>query len=238
MTFTLVPALKEDIPRFSEIFTQAFTTDTHTLVKAQADGLPMGTVEMSQDWWADLIDAPERAIIIKAVDTESGKILGACGWGKWNFDGSKPALAEGKEDPRTEEWRPKPLPADHKPIDVLKKIGSDSMKEWQLKLNPYGGKNMYIFGISVDRVEQRKGVGSALLKFGTDMCDEHQCYAWVYASMAGYPLFYKAGFREIGRLEVNLDEYANGVKWMKDGNEQDWGMYTFRYCKYEPKPRA
>ncbi|KAJ7844200.1 acyl-CoA N-acyltransferase [Mycena leptocephala] len=238
MTFSLVPAVKEDIPRFSEISTAAFTTDSHTLVKAQADGLPMGTVEMDNEHWTGLIDLPEKCTIIKAVDDESGKILGMCGWGKWNFDGSKPAPAEGEEDPRTEEYRPKPLPADHKPIDVLKKIGSDSMNEWQMKLNPMGGKNMYIFGISVDPAEQGKGVGSALLKFGTDMCDEHQCYAWVHASMAGYPVFYKAGFREIGRLEVNLDDYADGVKWIKDGKEQDWGMYTFRYCKYEPKPKV
>jgi hypothetical protein len=92
MTFSLVPAVKEDIPRFSEISTAAFTTDSHTLVKAQADGLPMGTVEMDNEHWTDLIDLPEKCTIIKAVDDESGKILGMCGWGKWNFDGSKPAL--------------------------------------------------------------------------------------------------------------------------------------------------
>ncbi|KAJ7878431.1 hypothetical protein B0H13DRAFT_1722326 [Mycena leptocephala] len=226
MTFSLVPAVKEDIPRFSEI--RGLHDRLAHPRQSAADGLPMGTVEMDNEHWTDLIDLPEKCTIIKAVDDESGKILGMCGWGKWNFDGSKPA-----EDPRTEECRPKPLPADHKPIDVLKKIGSDSMNAWQMKLNPMGGKNMYIFGISVDPAEQGKGVGSALLKFGTDMCDEHQCYAWVHASVAGYPVFYKAGFREIGRLEVNLDDYADG-----DGKEQDWGMYTFRYCKYEPKPKV
>ncbi|KAJ7878424.1 hypothetical protein B0H13DRAFT_2346558 [Mycena leptocephala] len=110
MTFSLVPAVKEDIPRFSEISTAASTTDSHTLVKAQADGLPMGTVEMDE-YWTDLIDLPEKYTIIKAVDDESGKILGLCGWGKWNFDGSQPVLAEGEEDPRKEQYCPKPLPA-------------------------------------------------------------------------------------------------------------------------------
>ncbi|KAJ6506797.1 acyl-CoA N-acyltransferase, partial [Mycena sanguinolenta] len=231
MTFNIVRATKEDIPRFTEISTAAFRTDSHTLLKAQADGLPMGEVVLTNDWWLDLIDLPDKHII-KAVDNESGKILGMCGWSEWNFDGSKPALAEGEEDPRAEKFRPKPLPADHKPIDVLKKITSDSMYEWAWKLNPRGGKNMYIFGISVDPVEQKKGVGSALLKYGTDMCDEHQCYAWVHSSMAGYVAFKKAGFKEIGRLEVNLDDYADGVKWIKNGKEEDWGTYIFRYCKY------
>jgi hypothetical protein len=52
----------------------------------------MGTVEMDNEHWTDLIDLPEKCTIIKAVDDESGKIFGMCGWGKWNFDGSKPAL--------------------------------------------------------------------------------------------------------------------------------------------------
>jgi hypothetical protein len=41
--------------------------------------------------------------------------------------------------------------------------------------------------------------------------------------MAGYPAFRKAGFKEMGRLEVNLHDYAEGVKWVKDGKEEDWG---------------
>jgi hypothetical protein len=84
--------VKEDIPRFSEISTAAFTTASHTLVKAQADGLSMGTVEMDNEYWTNLIDLPEKYTIVKAVDDEAGKILGMCGWGRWNFDGTKPAL--------------------------------------------------------------------------------------------------------------------------------------------------
>ncbi|KAJ7920960.1 hypothetical protein B0H13DRAFT_1504518, partial [Mycena leptocephala] len=65
--------------------------------------------------------------------------------------------------------------------------------------------------ISIDTVEQGKGVGTGLLKFETDICDEHQCYAWVHSSVVGYPVFRKAGFEDIGRLvEVDLDDYADG----------------------------
>ncbi|KAJ7925681.1 hypothetical protein B0H13DRAFT_1862938 [Mycena leptocephala] len=28
-------------------------------------------------------------------------------------------------------------------------------------------------------------------------------------------------------------DYADGVKWMKDGKEEDWGTHTFRHYKYE-----
>jgi hypothetical protein len=53
------------------------------------------------------------------------------------------------------------------------------------------------------------------------MCDEYQWYAWVNSSMDRYPMFVKAGFKEIWKLEVNLDDYADGVKWVKNGKEQD-----------------
>ncbi|KAJ7849624.1 hypothetical protein B0H14DRAFT_2582351 [Mycena olivaceomarginata] len=39
-------------------------------------------------------------------------------------------------------------------------------------------------------------------------------------------------------LEVNLDDFSDGVKWMKDGKEEGWRTYTLRYCKYEPKLRV
>ncbi|KAJ7865820.1 hypothetical protein B0H13DRAFT_1898381 [Mycena leptocephala] len=73
---------------------------------------------------------------------------------------------------------------------------------------------MYIFDISVDLLERRKVVGSALLKFGTDI-------------MAWYPAFRKAGFEDIGRLEVDVDDCADGVKRVKNGKEEDWVTWTF-----------
>ncbi|KAJ7705696.1 hypothetical protein B0H14DRAFT_2415907, partial [Mycena olivaceomarginata] len=51
-----------------------------------------------------------------------------------------------------------------------------------------------------------KGVGTGLLEFGTDICDEHQCYAWVHSSMAGCPVLPKAGFEDLGMLEVDVDD--------------------------------
>jgi hypothetical protein len=49
--------------------------------------------------------------------------------------------------------------------------------------------------------------------------------------MAGYPVLPKAGLGDLGMLEVDVDDYVDGIKWMKDRKEEDWGAYTFRYCK-------
>jgi hypothetical protein len=91
----------------------------------------------------------------------------------------------------------RPPPLDHKPIDVLKNIVCDDRKQW---------------GDGPLTLSHKGGVCSVLLKVETEMCDPHQCYAWVHSSMAGYLVFRKAGLKEIGRLEVNLDDYADGIK--------------------------
>ncbi|KAJ7847402.1 hypothetical protein B0H13DRAFT_1907330 [Mycena leptocephala] len=95
-------------------------------------------------------------------------------------------FAEGEEDPRAENDRPKPLPTDQKVIDGLKKLANEDRKKWEMDFN-----------------RARR--------------------------MAGYPAFRKVGFEDIGRLEVDLDDYADGIKWVKDRKEKDWGKYTFRH---------
>jgi hypothetical protein len=54
-------------------------------------------------------------------------------------------MAGREEDPCAESYRPKPLPADQKPIDVIKKIANDNRMKWEMDLNAHGGKNIYMY---------------------------------------------------------------------------------------------
>ncbi|KAJ7791847.1 hypothetical protein B0H14DRAFT_3566012 [Mycena olivaceomarginata] len=174
-------------------------------------------------------------MILNAVNEETGKIFGMCWASGISMAPSLPCIpthtGDSHDMPRARRIRVQKatapnLSADHKPIDVLKKLVSDDRRKWGMDLNAHGGENMHIFDISVDRLDQRKGVGSALLKFGTD-------------SMARYPAFRKSGFREIRRLEVDLNDYADGVKWVNfEGQERGLGDIHFRHIKYEPKHRV
>ena len=60
---------------------------------------------------------------------------------------------------------------------------------------------------------------------------------WVHASEAGYKPFEKAGFEEVGRLDLDLDEYALVPR--EEGEENaKWGSYTFRYMLRPPSSAA
>jgi hypothetical protein len=61
------------------------------------------------------------------------------------------------------------------------------------------------------------------------------CVGWGKWNFDGVKPALMSRFKEIRRLEVNLDDYADGVKCVNNGKEEDWGRYIFRYCKCAPK---
>jgi GNAT superfamily N-acetyltransferase len=103
-------------------------------------------------------------------------------------------------------------------------------------LNPPGVPTMIIQGISILPAYQRKGVGSAFYKVGTDMADKAQCKIWTHASEAGYPPLLKHGYEIFDTLTVDLDKYADRPFIDDEGKEQPWGTYTFRYMQRNPRP--
>lgn len=101
---------------------------------------------------------------------------------------------------------------------------------------------MYIYGISVHPAHQGKGIGRALIRYGTRKADEAQVKAWVHASdnPASVAAFQKEGFveQEWATLKVELDEYASrpvepeNVSAVANGR---WGSYTWRHMLREPQ---
>jgi GNAT superfamily N-acetyltransferase len=94
-----------------------------------------------------------------------------------------------------------------------------------------GGKVVYCVGISVLPEVQSQGVGSALLGWATQLADENDASAWIHLSdnLGGVRALERKGFKEVNRLEVDLDHYA--TKPRPGGGV--WGSYTFRYFRRE-----
>ncbi|KAJ5946904.1 acetyltransferase [Penicillium verhagenii] len=61
---------------------------------------------------------------------------------------------------------------------------------------------------------QHQGVGSQLVKWGTELATVERLSCWCHASPAGNELYLKSGFQEVGRNEYELGEF---------------GKYIFRY---------
>lgn len=64
------------------------------------------------------------------------------------------------------------------------------------------------------------------------MADQNDIFVWVHSSMGAVKAYESSGFRPIGTLDVNLDEFAPCPPPVEVGGEK-WGHYIFTYLKYE-----
>lgn len=116
------------------------------------------------------------------------------------------------------------------------------MSDWQNALNTRGQRRMYILGISVHPAHQGRGVGRALIRYGTERADAAGVVAWVQSSEAAVKAFEKEGFveRKEATVTADLDEYATRPpRPTGSGDDGDgggkWGSYTWRYMVREPR---
>ena len=273
-TFTLQHAVEADIPTLVSIGDEAFKADRHTQLKAAHPTTPYVHSASMPETFASWISSPrEKLEFIKAVDTQSGEILGFICWFK-RFQPAASQPAEPKETSAEEdgsESREVTEVAEQKAtaeevIDVAEEadgrlevqpetvesqqrlareeaykemtgMTTDHLAEFQKKIMANGARCMIIVGISVHPDHQGRGVGSALVKYGTDIADEEGVFCWVHSSEAGVRNFVKSGFVEVDHLTIDLDYWAErfGVgpppadAADADDGTPAWGPYTLRY---------
>ena len=239
-SFTICKATLKDASMLAKISGDSFKADSNTQLKYGHD-YPRAFTSGMKEGIVMWIKNP-RCDLLKAVDNNSGEIMG---WACWARRGyvveEKPAQqdSDDDEDIVEEQTEESPIstvlsPEAAESIGRLESLTSDDMEKWQAVLMPEGAKARYVIAINISPSYQSRGVGSALLKWGTSKADEDGVFCWVHASEAGQNAFEKAGFKEIGKLQVNLDEYAGG---RKNGDGGDWGSYTFRYMKRDAKEK-
>lgn len=266
-TINLLPATLADIPILATVSHAAFAKDKHTHLKALRAGYDHGAV-MTEALASWMSRPASKCTVIKAVTSE-GEIVG---WACWAFAGfehhaqspiqdqssSKTSSSSAgtkandqvkKHESTTEMLPPPPAPtpadvSERKPaIQRLGQLTSAAMSHYASLLTPSGSKCVILAAINVSPSHQSLGIGSSLITWGARIADTEGVYSWVSSSHDGYRAFEKCGFREVGRLSVVLDDYAEGVACDLDaevkGGEYEgdgkgkWGEYVWRYMRRE-----
>jgi GNAT superfamily N-acetyltransferase len=249
LQFTLQPLTPKDFDAISQIGELTSEYDPHTLLKLHGSVSYLrkdaASVAEQRKNFEDGISKPNR-IGIKAVDS-TGKVIGSNGIAYIGFSPEELAQLNPKESPAPqsevseaqtpESNEPEPVLDEKrkKAVDAIARLeemeGADWV-HWEKILRPEGSKSVVITGISVHPEYQGKGVGSALVKWATDKVDKTDTYIWVHSSEAGWRNFAKGGFEEIGRLDVDLDEWAKEAGDVEPpGGMEKWGIYTVRWMK-------
>ncbi|KAK2811687.1 hypothetical protein FQN50_002033 [Emmonsiellopsis sp. PD_5] len=127
-----------------------------------------------------------------------GKIVG---YGHWHmyFD------AEGKKKPEEEEKRNWPPGSN---VELCDTFFAEVEK---LRNTMFGVRHAFLGGIATHPAYQRLGVGSAIVKYGTDIADEANAPCWLEASPEGYGLYKKFGFEDKMQFTFDLKKY--GADW-------------------------
>jgi hypothetical protein len=77
------------------------------------------------------------------------------------------------------------------------------------------------------------GVGSALIQYGNNIADTLGLFMWVHSSDQAWRAYAKFGFKVVGELDVDLDEYAPSPP-EDEGMGGMWGRYVIRYMERLP----
>jgi len=261
-TFSLFPVVLEDVPILAKYSAEAFLVDRQTQMKGLAK-VPYDLEDVARSHMSDYFSDPaylKHSRLIKAVDNVTGEIMGHA-WFKFvNFDPNDVPTLEGKTKPLAENnqvspetelnseqqqsvlesvkgagaWRKFSSSDEEDPIKRLESLTGGDQMRWLRKFEPEGLKVIRVVGLTTAPKYQMRGVGSALLRFATSVADKTDVYCWVHSSEPAWGAYAKSGFKVVGTLDVDLDEFAPGPPPKEEESDGNWGHYVFRYMQYFP----
>lgn len=175
---------------------------------------------------------------MKAVDKDTGIIAS---WASWNIpsdaqirsrDSNLKAASEAGETTSNDskdqgkekgEFNHPPGLATYVKLDTEKWLN-----EWT-----YNKRHILLKGLFTDPSFQRRGMGSALVKYGNKTFGDRGAGLPIYlqASAYGWPVYEKQGFKTVQVLDVDLRDWVDGGR----GDGKGWGVYRFRYIVRLPE---
>jgi GNAT superfamily N-acetyltransferase len=242
LSITVQPASYDDIDTMARLSDYAFEQDRHTQMK-ELGKVPYSQYEVMCQCLPIWLSS-ERHVVLKALDNSTGDVVGWCGWGFRGFEKADvPRVDPGKQeevDKRTS--GSENVKTEEKQVNVesqdiiarLEAMTDADMKRWTDNQMPHGTRCMYLVSLSVGPDFQSRGVGSRLLRWGTEMADKAGVFIWVHSSEAAWKTYEKHGFEVVETLDVNLDDWAPAPP-PNEGDGAVWGHYVFRYMKRFPK---
>ncbi|KAK1992584.1 acyl-CoA N-acyltransferase, partial [Colletotrichum falcatum] len=202
---SLSPVEADDVPALLRVHTAAFKTDQFSnlmLLNRDEDAHQEVMGRSIRRWMSD----PD-AKLTRALDAD-GRLVG---WSCW-------VVKAGYEEEPAPAREPAPAPAARRaetgqddPARALGGLMFRDMTWWEGK--HLGGKRHAVLqALATDPRCQRRGVATELVRHGLEEVDSQGLPCWIHASPASHQLYVKAGFREVGRSDYDLDEWAPGGK--------------------------
>ncbi|PTB65605.1 acyl-CoA N-acyltransferase [Trichoderma citrinoviride] len=195
MPLIVVPATEEDLPRSMAIERRAYGPNPTTPILFPGGGLSPETraaqmlARKREDpacTWVKVVDADleakgeESMIAFSQWYVYSGDVKPSRAQRWWGLPGTNPEACEA--------------------------FFGEMDRRWWDRFE--GKSHVYLKLLHTDPDHQRRGAGGMLLKWGTAEADRLGLVSYLEASEEGRPLYEKYGFKEVGRIVVDLSKWG------------------------------
>ena len=213
-------AILDDVPTLARIHAAAFTNDPSIQIRLPD---PAQHVEKVIGMLTEQI--PDLSwLVMKAVEPNTDSIRG---WASW--------LRSGYQD--TEEEEKAPYSVDNS-SPALETESSDDLGSYMsaqqkriLGQLMSGKKCLKLNSFFVDPHFQKKGIGTILLKWGSDLADNDHVPCYLASTPSAYHVYCANAFTAREWLDIDLREWGPGGK---DGN-RGWGNYRLWFMERLPR---
>lgn len=201
-TVTIAPAAAADLPTLAHIMPLAMQADliNRILFPDSIYDLTLTSKSLLSSYEADF--RKPNVHFFKATDNATGEIIG---FGNVSFvDNTASAPV-----PPAKKLEPSSPPEGMNMAFAGRLFGSLAAKRTQ-NMSAYP---QYVAwsGLHVVPTHQRRGIGSALLKYGLDTLGAGALPVWLGTQMRGRNLYLKWGFEDVDSVDIDLTEF--GGEW-------------------------
>ncbi|KAK2765098.1 hypothetical protein FQN54_008797 [Arachnomyces sp. PD_36] len=196
MTIQLLKATLDDVPELVDVYGDSFADFTITRL-CNPKGTQSPAARESHSGMLEMQIKDPVGLMVKAVDTETGEILGYARWSMY-LSG------------RTEEELNAPVPQRPANPEIIVELRDNFLNLLdKTRKEVMGGKPHCILNVlAVSPKHQRRGIGALLIGYGSDIADKEGVETYLESTPPGYELYKRNGFQDVGTISLDIGKWS------------------------------
>ncbi|KAF7965164.1 hypothetical protein HWV62_45284 [Athelia sp. TMB] len=196
---TIIPAGASDLPTLAHIISLAMQVDLINRLLFPDSVYDLTSISKALLALFEKEFREPNTHFFKAIDNATGEIVG---FGEITFhENAAPTLVA---EPEEEHGGQAPPEGMNLAFAGRFFGGLEEKRKQQMSTYP---KYVEWRGLHVKPGHQRRGIGSALLKYGFETLKADELPVWLYTQMRGRNLYLQRGFKDLEPLDIDLKDY-------------------------------